>query len=195
MGRGWRGGCLEVIPTVRPPLRVALDGPIRTCGVPRTPAHCSQPLLSALATWCPARCCRRVSEALECGICWVNCSQPCFVQAPWGEPPACTGRRTPACRPAVLTVSACSSPPESSQPYAQLARPSQCRRREAQRLWQGAGHVWPGELFVGQAGAPLVPAPTPWLVPVGTREQPGDCRTRLTQAKLARLHLAGCRRT
>ncbi|KAL4425584.1 hypothetical protein ABPG75_009600 [Micractinium tetrahymenae] len=28
--------------------------------------------------------CRRVSEALECGICWVNCSQPCFVQAPWG---------------------------------------------------------------------------------------------------------------
>lgn len=24
---------------------------------------------------------RRVVEALECGICWVNCSQPCFVQA------------------------------------------------------------------------------------------------------------------
>ncbi|KAI7837126.1 hypothetical protein COHA_009045 [Chlorella ohadii] len=28
--------------------------------------------------------CRRVVEALECGLCWVNCSQPCFVQAPWG---------------------------------------------------------------------------------------------------------------
>lgn len=27
---------------------------------------------------------RRVSEALEVGICWVNCSQPCFCQAPWG---------------------------------------------------------------------------------------------------------------
>ncbi len=24
---------------------------------------------------------RRVVEALECGLCWVNCSQPCFVQA------------------------------------------------------------------------------------------------------------------
>jgi betaine-aldehyde dehydrogenase len=28
--------------------------------------------------------CRRVSEALEAGIVWVNCSQPCFCQAPWG---------------------------------------------------------------------------------------------------------------
>ncbi|CAI5516359.1 unnamed protein product, partial [Closterium sp. Naga37s-1] len=28
--------------------------------------------------------CRRVSEAMECGIVWVNCSQPCFCQAPWG---------------------------------------------------------------------------------------------------------------
>jgi hypothetical protein len=25
-----------------------------------------------------------VSEALEVGIVWVNCSQPCFCQAPWG---------------------------------------------------------------------------------------------------------------
>lgn len=24
--------------------------------------------------------CRRVAEALECGIVWVNCSQPCFCQ-------------------------------------------------------------------------------------------------------------------
>eukprot|EP00775_Hariotina_reticulata_P006856 gene6856-7072_t len=28
--------------------------------------------------------CKRVSEALECGIVWINCSQPCFCQAPWG---------------------------------------------------------------------------------------------------------------
>lgn len=28
--------------------------------------------------------CQRVAEALECGIVWVNCSQPCFCQAPWG---------------------------------------------------------------------------------------------------------------
>lgn len=28
--------------------------------------------------------CKRVAEGLECGIVWVNCSQPCFCQAPWG---------------------------------------------------------------------------------------------------------------
>eukprot|EP00899_Mesostigma_viride_P002931 jgi/Mesvir1/12639/Mv02194-RA.2 len=28
--------------------------------------------------------CKRVSEAFRCGIVWVNCSQPCFSQAPWG---------------------------------------------------------------------------------------------------------------
>ena len=28
--------------------------------------------------------CRRVQEALQVGICWINCSQPCFCQAPWG---------------------------------------------------------------------------------------------------------------
>lgn len=27
---------------------------------------------------------RRVQEALQVGICWINCSQPCFCQAPWG---------------------------------------------------------------------------------------------------------------
>ena len=26
----------------------------------------------------------RVAAALEAGIVWQNCSQPCFVQAPWG---------------------------------------------------------------------------------------------------------------
>ncbi|GAQ87015.1 aldehyde dehydrogenase [Klebsormidium nitens] len=28
--------------------------------------------------------CQRVSEAIQCGIFWINCSQPCFCQAPWG---------------------------------------------------------------------------------------------------------------
>jgi hypothetical protein len=37
----------------------------------------------AVISECPDRC-RRVFEALECGIVWVNCSQPAFPQAPWG---------------------------------------------------------------------------------------------------------------
>ncbi|GLI64465.1 hypothetical protein VaNZ11_007737 [Volvox africanus] len=40
-------------------------------------------LAGAVISACPERC-RRVSEALECGIVWVNCSQPCFCYAPWG---------------------------------------------------------------------------------------------------------------
>jgi len=28
--------------------------------------------------------CRRVASQLEAGVVWVNCSQPCFYQAPWG---------------------------------------------------------------------------------------------------------------
>ncbi|CAI9283887.1 unnamed protein product [Lactuca saligna] len=28
--------------------------------------------------------CERVSKGLEAGIVWINCSQPCFSQAPWG---------------------------------------------------------------------------------------------------------------
>lgn len=28
--------------------------------------------------------CRRVAAALEAGMVWINCSQPCFCQAPWG---------------------------------------------------------------------------------------------------------------
>jgi betaine-aldehyde dehydrogenase len=28
--------------------------------------------------------CNRVAKGLKCGIVWVNCSQPCFCQAPWG---------------------------------------------------------------------------------------------------------------
>eukprot|EP00252_Welwitschia_mirabilis_P000524 TRINITY_DN104_c0_g1_i1.p1 TRINITY_DN104_c0_g1~~TRINITY_DN104_c0_g1_i1.p1 ORF type:complete len:506 (-),score=138.57 TRINITY_DN104_c0_g1_i1:292-1809(-) len=28
--------------------------------------------------------CKRVSQHLQAGIVWINCSQPCFCQAPWG---------------------------------------------------------------------------------------------------------------
>ncbi|XP_048494720.1 uncharacterized protein LOC104887052 isoform X3 [Beta vulgaris subsp. vulgaris] len=28
--------------------------------------------------------CERVSKLFESGAVWVNCSQPCFVHAPWG---------------------------------------------------------------------------------------------------------------
>ena len=35
--------------------------------------------------------CQRVAEALECGIVWVNCSQPCFIQV--GVPAAVWGYR------------------------------------------------------------------------------------------------------
>ncbi|KAL6181520.1 hypothetical protein ACLB2K_048175 [Fragaria x ananassa] len=28
--------------------------------------------------------CERVSKAFQAGIVWINCSQPCFTQAPWG---------------------------------------------------------------------------------------------------------------
>lgn len=28
--------------------------------------------------------CERVTKAFQAGIVWVNCSQPCFTQAPWG---------------------------------------------------------------------------------------------------------------
>ncbi|KAJ6801345.1 betaine aldehyde dehydrogenase 1, chloroplastic-like [Iris pallida] len=28
--------------------------------------------------------CKRITEAVQTGIMWVNCSQPCFCQAPWG---------------------------------------------------------------------------------------------------------------
>jgi len=28
--------------------------------------------------------CARLTKKLRCGITWINCSQPCFVEAPWG---------------------------------------------------------------------------------------------------------------
>jgi betaine-aldehyde dehydrogenase len=40
-------------------------------------------LAGAVISADPARC-ARVAGALEAGIVWVNCSQPCFCQAPWG---------------------------------------------------------------------------------------------------------------
>lgn len=44
---------------------------------------CEYGLGGAVISRDPQRC-TRVAEALECGIVWVNCSQPCFCQAPWG---------------------------------------------------------------------------------------------------------------
>uniref|UniRef100_A0A7S0WPS2 Aldehyde dehydrogenase domain-containing protein n=1 Tax=Chlamydomonas leiostraca TaxID=1034604 RepID=A0A7S0WPS2_9CHLO len=44
---------------------------------------CEYGLGGAVISADPERC-RRVAEGLECGIVWVNCSQPCFCQAPWG---------------------------------------------------------------------------------------------------------------
>jgi betaine-aldehyde dehydrogenase len=28
--------------------------------------------------------CQRIARRLRCGIVWVNCSQPTFIQLPWG---------------------------------------------------------------------------------------------------------------
>ncbi|XP_010913436.1 betaine aldehyde dehydrogenase 2 [Elaeis guineensis] len=40
-------------------------------------------LAGAVISKDPERC-NRISEEIQAGIVWVNCSQPCFCQAPWG---------------------------------------------------------------------------------------------------------------
>ncbi|WOL06645.1 betaine aldehyde dehydrogenase 2-like [Canna indica] len=40
-------------------------------------------LAGAVISKDPERC-KRISEAIQAGIMWINCSQPCFCQAPWG---------------------------------------------------------------------------------------------------------------
>ncbi|EER16232.1 Betaine-aldehyde dehydrogenase, putative [Perkinsus marinus ATCC 50983] len=40
-------------------------------------------LAAAVMSGDPARC-ERVMRNFRCGIVWVNCSQPCFTQLPWG---------------------------------------------------------------------------------------------------------------
>ncbi|KAF4713666.1 hypothetical protein FOZ62_008747, partial [Perkinsus olseni] len=40
-------------------------------------------LAAAVMSGDPARC-ERVMRKFRCGIVWVNCSQPCFTQLPWG---------------------------------------------------------------------------------------------------------------
>ncbi|KAG0482485.1 hypothetical protein HPP92_010569 [Vanilla planifolia] len=40
-------------------------------------------LAGAVISKDPARC-NRITEAIQAGIMWINCSQPCFCQAPWG---------------------------------------------------------------------------------------------------------------
>ena len=41
--------------------------------------------------------CQRVAEALECGIVWVNCSQPCFVQVGVPAPEPGSRQGTESC--------------------------------------------------------------------------------------------------
>jgi len=40
-------------------------------------------LAAAVLSADPARC-ARVGRAFRCGVVWANCSQPTFMQAPWG---------------------------------------------------------------------------------------------------------------
>lgn len=53
--------------------------PLLTAPRPPRWSHASQAVLSADT----ARC-ERVAAAFQAGIVWVNCSQPCFAQSPWG---------------------------------------------------------------------------------------------------------------
>jgi betaine-aldehyde dehydrogenase len=45
--------------------------------------HSHYGLAAAVMSADTARC-QRVARALRVGIVWINCSQPTFVQAPWG---------------------------------------------------------------------------------------------------------------
>ncbi|EIE20955.1 betaine aldehyde dehydrogenase [Coccomyxa subellipsoidea C-169] len=47
-------------------------------------ANGSQYGLAAAVISADAERCKRVASAMETGIVWINCSQPCFCQAPWG---------------------------------------------------------------------------------------------------------------
>eukprot|EP00252_Welwitschia_mirabilis_P011704 TRINITY_DN26075_c0_g1_i1.p1 TRINITY_DN26075_c0_g1~~TRINITY_DN26075_c0_g1_i1.p1 ORF type:complete len:503 (+),score=113.20 TRINITY_DN26075_c0_g1_i1:151-1659(+) len=47
-------------------------------------ANDSQYALAGAVISKDTRVCERVSKSLQAGIVWINCSQPCFVQAPWG---------------------------------------------------------------------------------------------------------------
>lgn len=82
-----------VFTDVEPHMRIwreEIFGPVLSARTFRTEAeavelaNASQFGLGAGVISADAERCKRVSEALEVGICWVNCSQPCFCQAPWG---------------------------------------------------------------------------------------------------------------
>ena len=47
-------------------------------------ANASQYGLAAAVLSADGDRCKRVAAALEAGIIWVNCSQPCFADVPWG---------------------------------------------------------------------------------------------------------------
>lgn len=40
-------------------------------------------LILGVSTQDPARC-QRVGRQSRAGVVWINCSQPCFNEAPWG---------------------------------------------------------------------------------------------------------------
>jgi betaine-aldehyde dehydrogenase len=70
--------------------REEIFGPVLACATFRTEeeavamANESEFGLAAAVISRDVARCQRVVEALEVGICWVNCSQPAFPQAPWG---------------------------------------------------------------------------------------------------------------
>ncbi|KDD74239.1 aldehyde dehydrogenase [Helicosporidium sp. ATCC 50920] len=65
-------------------------GPVLACATFRTEeeavqlANASEFALAAAVISEDLARCRRVQERLHVGVCWINCSQPCFCQAPWG---------------------------------------------------------------------------------------------------------------
>ncbi|KAF8072370.1 ALDH10A8 [Scenedesmus sp. PABB004] len=78
---------------VTPSMRIwkeEIFGPVLAVGTFRTEAEAvslandSEYGLAGAVISADAERCRRVAEALEVGIVWVGCSQPCFCQAPWG---------------------------------------------------------------------------------------------------------------
>jgi hypothetical protein len=112
--------------------------------------------------------CQRVAEALEVGIVWVNCSQPCFSQVrlppnSWARGQDLgrgVGRRARGNSQASLPLATQSTAPLSPPPGPPRARdrrptprpPGAVGGHKEQRLWAGAGRVGPGELPQREAG-------------------------------------------
>ncbi|BDA42516.1 betaine aldehyde dehydrogenase 2 [Coccomyxa sp. Obi] len=82
-----------VFTNVKPEMRLWREevfGPVLASATFRTEeeaiavANASQYGLAAAVISADAERCKRVADAMETGIVWINCSQPCFCQAPWG---------------------------------------------------------------------------------------------------------------